>query len=101
MTGEEDGDVTLEAFPAMDALFELNEMSYEASGGALKAGHSAEVVIMRPNEEINSSSFLDEAALDDTKREFQDVVPKDPPSVLPPDRGVRHEIDLVPETNTA
>ena len=30
--------------------------------------------------------------------EFQDVVCHNPPSVLPPDRGVRHEIDLVPGT---
>ena len=29
-------------------------------------------------------------------KEFQDVVCRDPPSVLPPDVGVRHEIDLVP-----
>ncbi|KAG3235044.1 hypothetical protein PI124_g19915 [Phytophthora idaei] len=31
-------------------------------------------------------------------KEFADVVSKDPPSQLPPDRGVRHEIDLVPGT---
>ena len=31
-------------------------------------------------------------------KEFQDVVCHEPPSVLPPDRGVRHEIDLVPGT---
>ncbi|GMF56643.1 unnamed protein product [Phytophthora fragariaefolia] len=31
-------------------------------------------------------------------KEFSDVVSDDPPSVLPPDRGVRHEIDLVPDT---
>ena len=30
--------------------------------------------------------------------EFQDVVCHDPPSVLLPDRGVRHDIDLVPGT---
>ncbi|GMF41140.1 unnamed protein product [Phytophthora fragariaefolia] len=28
-------------------------------------------------------------------KEFMDVVFKDPPSQLPPDRGIRHEIDLV------
>ncbi|KAG6617742.1 pol protein [Phytophthora cinnamomi] len=32
-------------------------------------------------------------------KEFEDVVSKDPPSQLPPDRGIRHEIDLVPGTN--
>ena len=31
-------------------------------------------------------------------KEYQDVVCHNPPSVLPPDRGVRHEIDLVPGT---
>ena len=31
-------------------------------------------------------------------KEFQDVVCHDPPSTLPLDRGVRHEIDLVPGT---
>ncbi|GMF49046.1 unnamed protein product [Phytophthora fragariaefolia] len=31
-------------------------------------------------------------------KEFSDVVSDGPPSVLPPDRGVRHEIDLVPGT---
>ncbi|GMF50660.1 unnamed protein product [Phytophthora fragariaefolia] len=31
-------------------------------------------------------------------KEFSDVVSDDPPSILPPDRGVRHEIDLVSGT---
>ncbi|GMF42704.1 unnamed protein product [Phytophthora fragariaefolia] len=31
-------------------------------------------------------------------RAYQDVVPKEPPSGIPPDRGVRHEINLVPGT---
>ena len=33
-------------------------------------------------------------------KEFQDVVCHNSPSVLPSDRGVRHEIDLVPGTNS-
>ncbi|KAG3100052.1 Transposon Tf2-6 polyprotein [Phytophthora idaei] len=72
-------------------------------------------------EELNSSSVLDEDVLGEMKKrrearlgsevlknpkdpvyplvkEFADVVSKDPPSQLPPDRGVRHEIDLVPGT---
>ena len=31
-------------------------------------------------------------------REFQDIFPDEVPSVLPKDRGIRHEIDLVPGT---
>ncbi|CEG36921.1 reverse transcriptase [Plasmopara halstedii] len=121
MTGEEDSDVTLEAIPAVNALLELDEMSFEELGGALKAGDLAEVAIVRPNEGINSSSLRNEDVLEDTKRVlnarsgssilrnfsasyyplakgFQDVVSKDPPSFLAPGRGVRHEIDLIPGT---
>ncbi|KAE8961055.1 hypothetical protein PR002_g30024 [Phytophthora rubi] len=92
---------------------------------SLKAGELAEVVLLRPEGsslELNSSSVMDPEVLEDERtskrqtrygaailkdpsdpyytllREFSDVVSDDPPSVLPPDRGVRHEIDLVPGT---
>ncbi|CEG46215.1 reverse transcriptase [Plasmopara halstedii] len=119
MTGKRINDVRLEAMPAIDAFLEPDEMSLEVFGSAMKAGDSAEVVI--PDEEINSSSLLDEAVLEGTRRvlnaqngssilrnpwdlyyalvkEFQDVIAKYPPSVLPPDRGVHLKIDLVPGT---
>ncbi|GMG15714.1 unnamed protein product [Phytophthora fragariaefolia] len=94
-------------------------MSFDEFGEAFQAGKLAEVVVIRPEEELNSSSRLDEAVLEDAKtalnarsgseilknpsdpfypliREYQDVVSKEPP----PDPGVRHEIDLVPGTCT-
>ncbi|POM76447.1 RNA-directed DNA polymerase [Phytophthora palmivora] len=90
----------------------------------LKAGEIAEMVLLKPEtspEDLNSSSVMDEDVLEGfTKpratrlgyeilkypedpvyplvKGYSDVVSKHPPSQLPPDRGVRHEIDLVPGT---
>ncbi|POM73082.1 Pol protein [Phytophthora palmivora] len=111
VTGEVDGDISLSDLPTVDALLKLDEMSVAELGDALKAGGRTE--------ELNSSSLVDEAVLEDTKqalnarsgsailkdpsdpfhsllREYGDVVAKTPPMGLPPDRGVRDEIDLVP-----
>ncbi|GMF37200.1 unnamed protein product [Phytophthora fragariaefolia] len=121
VAGGVDGDINLGAVATLAALLELVEMSFDEIGEALKAGELAEVVIIRPVEELNSSSLLDEAILENAKkalnarsgseilrnpsdpfypvnREYRYVVSKEPPSGLPPDRGVRHEIDLVPGT---
>jgi hypothetical protein len=67
VTGEAEGNVSLEAIPTVAALLELDEMSIPEFGDALKAGELAEVVMIRPEEELNSSSLVDEAVLEDTK----------------------------------
>ncbi|ETO72896.1 hypothetical protein F444_11123 [Phytophthora nicotianae P1976] len=121
LTGEVEGDISLDSLPDVNALVELDEMSVAEFGEALKAGGLAEVVLIRPEEELNSSSVVDDAVLEDTKKtlsarsgsailkdpsvpfyavvkEYGDVVSRNPPMGLPPDRGVCHEIDLVPGT---
>ena len=107
--------------PSVDTLLEMEELSLAELGNALKAGEIAEVVVLRPEDELNSSSLLDKAVLEDTKqalnassgsqimkdpsdpyfsilKEYEDVVSREPPTRLPPVTGVPHEIDLVPGT---
>ncbi|POM75738.1 Pol protein, partial [Phytophthora palmivora] len=108
----------------VSALLNLEELSMKDFLAELKAGEIAEMVLLKPEtspEDLNSSSVMDEDVLEGfTKqratrlgseilknpedpvyplvKEYSDVVSKHPPSQLPPDRGVRHEIDLVPGT---
>ncbi|POM60117.1 Gag protein [Phytophthora palmivora] len=115
------GAVHLEALPELSALLNLEELPMKDVLAAFKAGEIAEMVLLKPGtspEDLNSSSVMDEDVLEGfTKqratrmgseilknpeapvyplvREYSDVVTKHPPSQLPSDRGVRHEIDLV------
>ena len=123
LTGEVEN-VVLEPFPVLSELSSMEQLALPDMLAQLKAGDLSEVVFIRPEHEgteLNSSSVMDETVLDELKlryetrrgaavlkdpsdplyavlREFSDVVCHEPPTQLPPDRGVRHEIDLVPGT---
>jgi hypothetical protein len=111
--------------PTLSELLELEELSYVEFLESLKAGELEDLVLLRRDQEsldLNSSSVMDPDVLEEERvskrqrrygaailkdpsdpyysllKEFSDVVSEDPPSVLPPDRGVRHEIYLVPGT---
>ncbi|POM76570.1 Pol protein [Phytophthora palmivora] len=118
------GAVHLKALPEVSALLNLEELSMKDFLAELKAGEIVEMVLLKPAtspEDLNSSSVMDEGGLEGFTlqratrlgseilkkpadpvyplvKEFSDVVSKHPPSQLPPYRGIRHEIDLVPGT---
>jgi hypothetical protein len=124
VTGERKTQV-LTPVPTLSELLELEELSYVEFLDALKAGELEDLALIRREHEavdLNSSSVMDPDVVDEERvskrqrrygaailkdpsdpyypllKEFSDVVSEDPPSVLPPDRGVRHEIDLEPGT---
>ena len=67
VTGQVEGNVRLKYLPSLDALCELDEMSDGEFSQALKAGDLSELVVIRPDVELNSSSSMDESVLEDTK----------------------------------
>ncbi|KAE9283486.1 hypothetical protein PF008_g27395 [Phytophthora fragariae] len=124
-TGEPKVGEVLTPLPTVAEPLELEELSYVEFMDSLKEGELAEMVLLRPEGsplELNSSSVMDPEVLEDERtskrqtrygaailkypsdpyyallKEFSDVVSDNPPSVLPPDRGMRHEIHLVPGT---
>ncbi|CAH0520395.1 unnamed protein product [Peronospora belbahrii] len=67
LTEDVEDPVALSAIPAVSALLELDELSFAEFSSALQAGDIAELVVIRPEEELTSSSILDKAVLEDTK----------------------------------
>uniref|UniRef100_H3H363 CCHC-type domain-containing protein n=1 Tax=Phytophthora ramorum TaxID=164328 RepID=H3H363_PHYRM len=127
LTGEYKDGGELAILLAVADLLELEELSYVEFLDSLKAGELEEMVLIRrelDSIELNTSSVMDPEVLENERsssrqkryvaailkdpsdpyypllKEFSDVVSDNPPSVLPPDRGVRHEIDLVPVTKS-
>jgi len=61
------GHVSLAAVPSLSALLELDELSFNEFGQSLQAGDLFDMVFIRPQYELNSSSLFDEAVVEDTK----------------------------------
>ncbi|KAF0725494.1 hypothetical protein Ae201684_016057 [Aphanomyces euteiches] len=112
----------LEELPRIgEEIVKLPEMSFREFKRAIRSGDIVSIALIQPVDELelNTSSTLDtevasgKTALSsymktwealrtnpyyDHLREYEDVFPEEVPENLPKDKGVRHEIDLVPGT---
>ena len=67
VTGHVDGNISLETLPSFDVLFEPDKTSDGEFSQALKAGNLSDLVVIRTDVELKSSSLLYESVLEDTK----------------------------------
>ncbi|GMF18525.1 unnamed protein product [Phytophthora fragariaefolia] len=110
--------VQLETLPEVAELLNLEDVSLDDFLADLKAGEIAEMVILRPEpipEELNAVSVMGEDVLEEFRKQrasglgsevlkdpkdpvyllvkdIEDVVSKDSPSQLPPDRDIRRKV---------
>ena len=67
VTGHANGEVSLAALSSLTAMLEIDKMSVDKFSQALKAGEFSDMIFLRPDNELKSSSLLDETALESTK----------------------------------
>ena len=67
VTGHVNGEVCLAALLSLKSLLELDEMSVDEFSQASKSGYSSDMVVLGPDNELNSSSLLDDTVIDSTK----------------------------------
>ena len=67
VTGHANGEVSLAALSSLTAMLEIDKMSVDKFSQALQAGDLSDMVVLKTENELNSSSLLDETILESTK----------------------------------
>ncbi|KAF0726898.1 hypothetical protein Ae201684P_010443 [Aphanomyces euteiches] len=112
----------LEELPRLaEDIVQLPEMSFSAFQDALRSGDIMSIALIQcvDDLQLNSTSTMDAEVVGSSAaatpymktwkslkanpfyallREYEDVFPEEVPDTLPKDKGVRHEIDLIPGT---